>query len=94
MVRPVESEPSDALRKINPRVKRTEASPEQLGYQHIEEQRRREQEDHQPAREDGHPLDADEVEIHRDEEKSKAEQPSERAGPPPVGRPKHIDVAG
>jgi len=47
MVRPVEPEPPDALRRINDRVKRADATPDKLGHQQVKERQQKSGQHHE-----------------------------------------------
>lgn len=89
MVRPVEPDPPDPLRRVDPKVKRPDATPDKLAYQSVEERPRRgrEQSQAKPKR----PLRSDEVILHETDEETKPE-PTEPPKAP--SHPEHIDVEG
>jgi hypothetical protein len=93
MVRPVEPDPPEALRRVDLRVKRANAAPDKLGYQHVSERQDRQR--HGADRERPAPFPGDSVEI---EHGSDATQPEEAPAPePPPERdagPEHIDLKG
>jgi len=82
MVRPVEPDPPAALRRVDTRVKRTDAT---TGYPRVEEETQRRRGDQ------GLPVDADEVSIGCREAEVRREKESEPAPKTPAER---IDVAG
>jgi len=89
MVRPVEPEPPDPLRRVDSKVKRPDETPDKLAYQSVEERQRRGREHSQPKPEE--PVRGDEVILHETEEDAKPE-PDEPPEAP--SRSEHIDVEG
>ena len=91
MVRPVEPEPPDALRRVDQRVKRTDATPDKLGHGQVTE-RERQSRHHEEQAED-RPVPTDTVEIEQRGDVKVAEvKPNQ---PPDLDRDSgHIDVKG
>ena len=90
MVRPVEPEPPDPLRRVDSKVKRPDATPDKLAYQRVAERGRRSKE--QQKHDSGHRLDADEVTL---EQAPSSE--ADEVEPPPAGAASgvdHLDVEG
>ena len=90
MVRPVEPEPPDSLRRINQKVKRPDAAPDKLSYQHISEQERRHKQD-QRAHDNGHPLNAEKLTIQGSEEPLPGAKPP---AAPDAEKSEHVDLEG
>jgi hypothetical protein len=61
MVRPVEPEPPDALRRVYDRVKRADATPDKLGHQQVKE--RQQKSGHHHEEQPDQKMDADQVII-------------------------------
>jgi hypothetical protein len=97
MVRPVEPDPPDALRRTNDCVKRAEATPDSLGHRQVKE--RQEQAGEHSENEPGDRVDVDLVIIGGREEGA-ASGEGDRSAPssarPDPGQPKsdHVDVKG
>jgi hypothetical protein len=89
MVRPVEPDPPDALRRVNPKVRRPDAAPDKLSYQHISEQERRHKQE-QRAHDDGHPLNAEKLTIQGSEETPADTNPTT----PAPEKSEHVDLEG
>jgi hypothetical protein len=89
MVRPVESEPPDPLRRVDSKVKRPDATPDKLAYQSVEERQRRGREQSHPKAEE--PVRGDEVILHETEEEP---EPTPTEPPKAPSRSEHIDVEG
>ena len=90
MVRAVEPEPADSLRRVDSKVKRPDAAPDKLAYQRVDDRGRRSRE--QPRQDSGHRLDADEVVL---EQTSSSE--ADEIEPSPADAASgvdHIDVEG
>jgi hypothetical protein len=90
MVRAVEPEPADSLRRVDSKVKPPNAKPDKLAYQRVAEHGRRSRE--QPRHDSGHRLDADEVTLEQvpSSETGEVEPPSADAAPDVD----HLDVEG
>ena len=91
MVRPVEPDPPDALRRIDQRVKRTDATPNKFDEHRVDERDRRDK--GQGGHRQRYPLAPDQVTLEgvpaeESESPSPADRPTE--SPPPPG----IDVEG
>ena len=90
MVRTVEPDPPEPLRRIDPRVPRTESKPDKLGHQRVSERQERPRERHEPPKE--HPTDGDRVTLQRDAQDT--ESPVDKPEAPEQPPPSHIDVEG
>ena len=92
MVRTVEPDPPEPLRRIDPRVPRTESKPDKLGYQRVAERQERQPQGHE--RPESHPLDGDQVTLHEPTEAepgSERDPDSDKSDDPPAS---HVDVEG
>lgn len=91
MVRPVEPEPPDALRRVDQRVKRTDATPDKLGQGRVTERERQSRHHEEDSEERPVPTDSVEIEQLADAEVSEVA----REQSPRVDRDQgHIDVKG
>lgn len=81
------------MRKLDTRVRRSEATPDKLAYREVERRRQAQREQHQPGQDDGVPLDSDQVEIHNSRDKASTKREEGAVSPPPPER-RHIDTSG
>jgi hypothetical protein len=89
MVRPVEPDPPDSLKRISQKVKRPDAAPDKLSYQHISDQERRHKQE-QKSHDRGLPLNADKLTIQSGDESANQTKPQ----PNETQQSEHVDLEG